>query len=534
MPVRRAGVGHRQLGLKPRASNFYLSDEDIINGLVEEYMEHLEHEKSKEDLKTHTVGGVWLGEYMHHGFTKSMKELDRCYDILQKLRSVIVDGALIHKNHEGSKHEGRRIRPNIVQATNPRSTMEELNNGKRKRMRIEILVGRNVNPCGYGVRQSYRVKTEIPNFFGNLNIEAVLDWLYEVDKFFDIMKVPKEKQVKVVTYKLHGRAGAWWQREQDDRRAQEEDELDYAEPLDEEAEQVTYVVQQTLCSLKVSDSSKRNKIFQTKCLVKENIYSIIIHGRSCGNLVSKALVKAFKLPTERHFNPYQIGWIQKWPTLKVTEICIVPLAIEKHYNELVTCDVVGIEACHVLLGRPWQHDVDTTHQRKSNMYLFKWSEKTIAMLPLGVVSPKKKLENKTLVSLVASPKEFQAKRKVTRVSYALIVKYVKDVMENAISSVVKPLLAEFSKIVTDDTSDALPPLRNIQHQVDLIPRASLPNLPHYRMILRESKVLHEKIEELLKKGHIQESISPCVVPALLTPNKDAVGRCALIVEPLKN
>ncbi|GJV57599.1 putative nucleotidyltransferase, ribonuclease H [Tanacetum coccineum] len=139
---------------------------------------------------------------------------------------------------------------------------------------------------------------------------------------------------------------------------QEEYELQCGEPLDGEAEQVTFVVQRTLCSPKVSNSSQRNKIFQTKCLVKEKICSIIIDGGSCENLVSKALVKAFKLPTEPHPSPYQIGWIKKGPTLKVTEICKVPLAIGKHYNELVTCDVVDMEACHVLLGRPWQHDVD--------------------------------------------------------------------------------------------------------------------------------------------------------------------------------
>ncbi|GKA13916.1 hypothetical protein Tco_0693562 [Tanacetum coccineum] len=33
--------------------------------------------------------------------------------MLQELRSVIVGGALIHKNRDGSKHEGRRIRPTI-------------------------------------------------------------------------------------------------------------------------------------------------------------------------------------------------------------------------------------------------------------------------------------------------------------------------------------------------------------------------------------------------------------------------------------
>ncbi|GJY75150.1 hypothetical protein Tco_0480266 [Tanacetum coccineum] len=62
---------------------------------------------------------------------------------------------------------------------------------------IRIMVSRNVNPRGYGKRQSYRVKAEIPNFAGNLDIEVVLDWLYEVDKFFDIMEFPVDEQVKV-------------------------------------------------------------------------------------------------------------------------------------------------------------------------------------------------------------------------------------------------------------------------------------------------------------------------------------------------
>ncbi|GJZ59605.1 putative reverse transcriptase domain-containing protein [Tanacetum coccineum] len=211
---------------------------------------------------------------------------------------------------------------------------------------------------------------------------------------------------------------------------QKEDELEYAE-----AEQVTYVVQRTLCSPKFE------------------------------NLVYKALVKAFKLPTKPYPITYQIGWIKELSALKVTEICKVPLTIGKHYNELVTFDVVDMEACHVLSERPWQHDMDATHQGKSNMYLFKCSRKTIAMLSLGVVSPKTRLENKTLVTLVASPKELQAKRKETRVSYALVVKGVKDVMENAILEVIK--------LVTDDTPDALLPLRNTQHQID-----PLRNSPH--------------------------------------------------------
>ncbi|GJU49955.1 hypothetical protein Tco_1219510 [Tanacetum coccineum] len=84
-----------------------------------------------EDSKTHTVGRVWSGEYMDHGFTKSMSELDRCYTMLQELHSVIIGGALIHKNHEGSKHESRRIRPTIGDfGGNCASNQFPFNNGR--------------------------------------------------------------------------------------------------------------------------------------------------------------------------------------------------------------------------------------------------------------------------------------------------------------------------------------------------------------------------------------------------------------------
>nr|GEZ98866.1 transposon Ty3-I Gag-Pol polyprotein [Tanacetum cinerariifolium] len=58
-------------------------------------------------------------------------------------------------------------------------------------------------------------------------------------------------------------------------------------------------------------------------------------------------------------DPYKIGRIKKGLVLMVTKICKVPLAMGKHYNELVS-DAVDMGTCRVLLGRPWQHDVDYT------------------------------------------------------------------------------------------------------------------------------------------------------------------------------
>jgi len=82
-------------------------------------------------------------------------------------------------------------------------------------------------------------------------------------------------------------------------------------------------------------------------------------------------------------------------------------------------------------------------------------------------------------------------------------------------------------VFPDEVPPGLPPNRGIEHQIDLVPGASLPNRTAYRTNPEETKEIQRQVEDLIKKGYVQETLSPCAIPALLVPKKDGSWRmCA--------
>ena len=67
--------------------------------------------------------------------------------------------------------------------------------------------------------------------------------------------------------------------------------------------------------------------------------------------------------------------------MKVTKQVVVPLSIGKYVDE-VLCDVVPMQASHILLGRPWQYDRKTIHDGVKNRYTIVKDGKTITLVPL--------------------------------------------------------------------------------------------------------------------------------------------------------
>ena len=64
---------------------------------------------------------------------------------------------------------------------------------------------------------------------------------------------------------------------------------------------------------------------------------------------------------------------------------------------------------------------------------------------------------------------------------------------------VKNLLDDFVNMVLDELPHELPPLRDIQHAIDLVLGSQPPNLPHYRMNPKEREVLNRQVEGFFER-----------------------------------
>ena len=154
--------------------------------------------------------------------------------------------------------------------------------------------------------------------------------------------------------------------------------------------------------------------------------------------------------------------------------------------------------------------------------------KRIDLLPL---SPKAEVKPKTVKhpmkpSLFLSAKEAEREIEQGNPTFLLMVKEVSK--DNQVQDDrLKDLLREYEDVFPNELPNELPPIRGIEHPIDFILGAELPNKPAYRCDPEASKELQRQISELIEKGLVRESMSPCAVPALLVPKKDGTWRMCI-------
>ena len=88
-----------------------------------------------------------------------------------------------------------------------------------------------------------------------------------------------------------------------------------------------------------------------------------------------------------------------------------------------------------------------------------------------------------------------------------------------------PVVREFPDVFPEDIT-GLPPEREVEFTIDLIPGTEPLSIPPYRMAPAELRELKAQLEELLSKGFIRPSISPWGALVLFVKKKD--GSCGCV------
>ena len=102
-----------------------------------------------------------------------------------------------------------------------------------------------------------------------------------------------------------------------------------------------------------------------------------------------------------------------------------------------------------------------------------------------------------------------------------------DDIVSSVPPVVTNLLQEYEDIL-------IPPMRGIEHQINLIPGATLSNRAAYRTNPKETKEIQRQVQDLLDYGYVREILSPCAIPVLLVPKKDGAWRMCVDCRAINN
>uniref|UniRef100_A0A7N2LQA1 Uncharacterized protein n=1 Tax=Quercus lobata TaxID=97700 RepID=A0A7N2LQA1_QUELO len=343
------------------------------------------------------------------------------------------------------------------------------------------------DPRDYDDRM-FKEKIEAPTFDGCLDPWVFTDWLRQIDKFFDYYHWAENKKVRCPSRTLVIQEG--------DEKVEDVEELVY-DPNVEETQDVeaeweddpSYLACIRAISPQVDDSKNFGvpRVNVVSCALAEQRDADDWLRSAIFQTYTKCRDKTCKVDTS---------------SIAIKERCVVPLQFLTYKAE-IWCDVIPIDVGHIILGK--------------KIVLNPLKPKPIGMSK-KTEAPKAKGLN------IISPRAFERVAIQESIVFVLVARELRGETSEEQPKEVRLVLQEFKDVFPEELTDHLPPMRDIQHAIDFVPGAALPNLPHYRMSPAKHAELQRQVEVLLRKGFVHENMSPCAVPALLTPKKDGTWR----------
>ncbi|GJS03754.1 putative CCCH-type zinc finger family protein [Tanacetum coccineum] len=390
------------------------------------------------------------------------------------------------------------------------------------------------------------MRVDIPVFEGRIQPDEFIDWIHTVERVFDYQEVREDLKVKIVAIKLKKHASVWWEQLKLRRAHENKPRIRTWEKMKRELRKKFLpdgYLQEAF--LQLHDFAQRDlsgQVYTEPFISYNDVYKLATKvekqvkekegQKSAAYGISRGLNRGYEtnmaigtqstkpVATKASYTtqPHDAG---------AGELLVIRRALAADSNR---CGVMASHnffhyAVPHLMGRfrrPWQFDRRTIHDGMRNTYSFDKDGGKIVLGPSKpLISPRTtEVEGNYFMSKCEFSKAFE----ISKVAYALVIKEVRNDDPPPPPDILIPLLKRFHSVFPEEIPAGLPPMRTIQHCLDLVPGATLPNKPAYRMNPTENAELQRQVDELLRKGMVRESMSPCAVPVLLVPKKDGTFR----------
>nr|GEW71380.1 transposon Ty3-I Gag-Pol polyprotein [Tanacetum cinerariifolium] len=420
---------------------------------------------------------------------------------------------------------------------------------------------------------------EIPEFEGRLSPGDFLDWLRMVDCIFDLRDTPDHIKVKLVAIRLKKYASLWWDHVQN-QRYREDSYVEFHN-----------LKQQTLT---VEEFIAEFERVRMRCGVEENEDQTI--ARFLGSLhtdisdvvylqqyysfhdVCRLALKVEKQLSTKHKTKTRFGSSSCAPQSATGPVQVLTLidkadplydTKDEAETKVVYPDRGELLVTPRLLNTAILDQDDDTMWLQTNIFHTQYTTKGKICTVIIDGGSCKNMVSTTMVEKLGLPRQnhpdpyqltWIKKVNLVKVTHRCLVhfsignKYTKELWCEVIPMDACPILLwhpwlydrrvkhdgyrntyTFKKdgvsitLASLNPKDALPD----RHCIDFLPGASIPNKPAYRMNPKEFTKLHQQVTELLEKGLIRESMSPCAVPTLLVPKPSGMFRTGIRIDTTK-
>ncbi|KAK0587640.1 hypothetical protein LWI29_026225 [Acer saccharum] len=314
---------------------------------------------------------------------------------------------------------------------------------------------------------AFNAKVEIPEFEGKMQPDEFIEWLNTVDRIFEYQEVPEHRKVKLVAIKLRKHASFWWEnlKKQRDREGR--------------SKILTWIKMKKELTRKYLPDNYRQDIFLKIQNFRQKDLSIAEYTAEFDNLMLKGdLMEPEQQTIARYLGGlnYEISnVVQLQPYWTFNDVCKLAFKVEKQQKEI--------------RGR------SSKYGSREGFPIKGTNSKCFKCQGFGHIASE--CPNRRIVSLVEEENEeemeedskaddYNDQEEGEEVTYAdhelklgsevyVFIMVEENEGDNEPPVIMKSILDKFHDVVPEEIPPGLPPMRDIQHYIDFVPGAALPN-----------------------------------------------------------